>query len=171
MIFTISIIVIMIVILIYIIVIYNNLIFARNRIRQAMSNIDVLLKQRNDELGNLINVVKGYSKFEQSVLEKITRIRSGYDEDWNVKKKSEFNKEMQAQVKSLFALIENYPDIKANEQYMRLQKRITSLENQIADRREYYNWSVTNFNTRIEQFPYSIIANFFKFMQEPLFKL
>ncbi|MDY6786700.1 MAG: LemA family protein [candidate division WOR-3 bacterium] len=152
------------------ITIYNVMIFSRNRVRQSLANIDVILKQRNDEIDNLVRVVKGYSSFERDVLEKITRIRSGFDPYLDVRDKDRFNKNIETTYKQLFANVENYPDIKADEHYMRLQQRITGLENQLADRREYYNWSVTNYNTRLETFPYSIIAGIFNFRKAELFK-
>lgn len=152
------------------IAVYNVMIYSKNRVFQSLSNIDVLLKQRNDEIGNLVNVVKGYSRYEIDVLERITKIRSGFTERMSVAGKDEYNRHITEGMKSLFAVVENYPDIKADKQYLRLQERITSIENQIADRREYYNWSVTNYNTRCEQFPYAIIAQMFGFKLYELFK-
>lgn len=160
----------LIIIVIVFIAVYNVMIYSKNRVFQSLSNIDVLLKQRNDEIGNLVNVVKGYSRYEIDVLEKITKIRSGFSERMSVADKDEFNRHITEGMKSLFAVVENYPDIKADKQYLRLQERITSIENQIADRREYYNWSVTNYNTRCEQFPYAIIARMFGFKLYDLFK-
>lgn len=150
--------------------VYNAIVFVKNRVDQSYSNIDVLLKQRNDEISNLINVVKGYSSFEKEVLESVIKIRSGYSERMNIESKAKFDREVSGSVKSLFAVAEKYPELKADRQYLRLQERITSIENQIADRREYYNWCVTNYNTRIEQFPYSIIAGIFAFERKKLFR-
>ncbi len=158
------------IIIVFIITIYNLLIYSRNRVKQSLANIDVLLKQRNDEIGNLVNVVKGYSAFERETLESIVKLRTSYSPSMGVYGKDVYNKRINAGMKQLFAVVENYPNIKADKQYLRLQQRITQLENQIADRREYYNWTVTNFNTRIEQFPYSIIGNIFKFEKKILFK-
>lgn len=158
------------IVIIFFITVYNMMIFSKNRVFQSLSNIDVLLKQRNDEIGNLVNVVKGYSRYEIDVLDKITKIRSGFTERMSVAGKDEYNRHVTEGLKSLFAVVENYPDIKADKQYLRLQERITSIENQIADRREYYNWSVTNYNTRCEQFPYAIIAQMFNFKLFELFR-
>lgn len=152
------------------IILYNDLIFLKNRIFQSLSNIDVLLKQRNDELTNLIEVVKGYASYEQETLSKIIKIRSGYSDKMDVNEKSEFNNILTKETKNLFALAEKYPELNANENFLNLQKRITTIENHIADRSENYNWCVTNFNTKIEQFPYSIISSIFNFKKYPLFK-
>ncbi|MDD3803231.1 MAG: LemA family protein [bacterium] len=149
---------------------YNTLIFLKNRIFQALSNINVLLKQRNDEIPNLVEVVKHYAKFEKEVLENVTKIRSGYSENLDVQKKADYSANVSSQLKSVFALAEKYPELKADKQFLRLQERITAIENSIADRREAYNWSVTNFNTRCEQFPYVIIASMFNMNRYPLFK-
>lgn len=161
---------ILIFLLVFFITVYNMLVFSRNRVKQSFSNIDVLLKQRNDEIGNLVNVVRGYADFEKSTLKSVIRIRNSYSPGMGVYGNDVYNHRMNAGLKELFAVVENYPELKANEQFMRLQKRITQMENHISDRREYYNWSVTNYNTRREQFPYSIIASLFNFEKELLFK-
>ncbi len=170
MIITIIIIAGMIILFAFFATVYNLIVFSKNRVKQSFANIDVLLKQRNDEIGNLIEVVKGYSSFEKETLESIVKLRNSFSPGMGVYGKDVYNQKVSAGLKNMFAVVENYPDLKANEQYLRLHKRITQVENQIADRREYYNWSVTNYNTRIEQFPYSIIANLFKFKPALLFK-
>lgn len=152
------------------IILYNDIIFLKNRIFQSLSNIDVLLKQRNDEIANLIEVVKGYASYEHETLARVIKIRSGYNEDMGIKEKSDFNNALMKETKNLFALAEKYPELKANENFLNLQKRITTLENHIADRRESYNWCVTNFNTKIEQFPYNLFSSIFGFKKYPLFK-
>ncbi|MEO0280998.1 MAG: LemA family protein [candidate division WOR-3 bacterium] len=157
-------------ILILFVILYNDLIFLKNRIFQSLSNIDVLLKQRNDELTNLVEVVKGYASYEQETLKKVIKIRSGYSDDMEISEKSKFDEVVRNETKNLFALAEKYPELKANENFLNLQKRITTIENHIADRRETYNWCVTNFNTKIEQFPYNIISSVLGFKKYPLFK-
>lgn len=152
------------------VILYNDLIFLKNRIFQSLSNIDVLLKQRNDELTNLIEVVKGYASYEQDTLTKVIKIRSGYSDDMGISEKSNYDNALSKETKNLFALAEKYPELKANENFLNLQKRITTIENHIADRRENYNWCVTNFNTKIEQFPYNIVSFVFGFKKYPLFK-
>ncbi|MGE3063696.1 MAG: LemA family protein [bacterium] len=162
--------VLILIIFVFFFIFYNTLIFLKNRIFQALSNINVLLKQRNDEIPNLVEVVKHYAKFEKEVLENVTRIRSGYSENLDVQGKADYSKNVSTQLKSVFALAEKYPNLKADKQFLRLQERITALENGIADRRESYNWSVTNFNTKSEQFPYVIISSMFKMNKYPLFQ-
>ncbi|MEO0234033.1 MAG: LemA family protein [candidate division WOR-3 bacterium] len=157
-------------ILILFVILYNDLIFLKNRIFQSLSNIDVLLKQRNDELTNLVEVVKCYASYEQETLKKVIKIRSGYSDDMEISEKSKFDEVVRNETKNLFALAEKYPELKANENFLNLQKRITTIENHIADRRETYNWCVTNFNTKIEQFPYNIISSVLGFKKYPLFK-
>lgn len=157
-------------ILIIFITMYNDLVFLKNRIFQSLSNIDVLLKQRNDEIGNLIKVVKNYAIYEQETLTKIINIRSGYSENMDIKEKSIYDERITNEIKNLFALTEKYPELKANENFLNLQKRITTIENHIADRRENYNWCVTNYNIKIQQFPYNIISSLFKYNKYPLFR-
>ncbi|MEO0289093.1 MAG: LemA family protein [candidate division WOR-3 bacterium] len=161
---------ILIFILTLFVILYNDLIFLKNRIFQSLSNIDVLLKQRNDELTNLVEVVKGYAFYEQETLKKVIKIRSGYSDDMGINEKSKFDEVLSNETKNLFALAEKYPELKANENFLNLQKRITTIENHISDRRESYNWCVTNFNTKIEQFPYNIISSVLGFKKYPLFK-
>lgn len=152
-----------------IIVIYNNLVRLKNAIDKSWGDIDVLLKQRSDELANLITTVKGYMKHEQETLEMITAARTGYTSASSVAQKADAEQQMSAAEKSLFAVAENYPDLKASENFIRLQTRISELEDAIADKREFYNDAVTTYNTRIEQLPYLIIANAFSYAKKELF--
>ncbi len=151
---------------IYFTIIYNNLISLKNNAKKAWANIDVLLKQRNDELPKLIQTCKQYMQYEKETLEKITRVRQ---EAVDARLKSDMVAMGQAETTlrgalgNLFALAENYPQLKANETYAHLQKRISGLENTIADRRELYNESVTLNNIRIEQFPDVLVAKLFGF--------
>lgn len=151
---------------IYFTIIYNNLVSLKNNAKKAWANIDVLLKQRNDELPKLIQTCKQYMQYEKETLEKITRVRQ---EAVDARLKSDMVAMGQAETTlrgalgNLFALAENYPQLKANETYAHLQKRISGLENSIADRRELYNESVTLNNIRIEQFPDVLVAKLFGF--------
>jgi LemA protein len=151
---------------IYFTIIYNNLVTLKNNAKKAWANIDVLLKQRNDELPKLIETCKQYMQYEKDTLEKITRVRQ---EAVDARLKSDMVAMGQAEsmlrgaLGNLFALAENYPQLKANETYAHLQKRISGLENTIADRRELYNESVTLNNIRIEQFPDVLVAKLFGF--------
>jgi len=150
--------------------IYNSLVRLRNNIDKAWSNIDVLLKQRHDELTKLLKTVKGYMKYEQDLLQRITEARSVYMNARSVGEKANADNMMTGALKTLFAVAENYPDLKANQNFMQFQQRITDIENMIADRREFYNDSVNTFNIRIEQIPYVWIARRLGYTRREMFK-
>src|ERR1700737_3607138 len=135
---------------IYAVMIFNSLISLKNDVAKAWANIDILLKQRHDELPRLVEVCKGYMNYERDTLEKVTQARSQYQQAVSVDQKAQADQSTTSALRSLFAVAENYPQLKANENFIRLQNRITELENEIADRREYYNDSVNTFNTRIQ---------------------
>lgn len=165
--------VIVAVVVIYLIVTYNSLITIKNNVSKAWANIDVLLKQRNDELPKLIDTCKAYMAHEAQTLEKVIRARSSVDAALAAHDAQGLNVAESALTNSLgglFALAESYPDLKANQTFINLQQRITGLENQIADRREFYNDSVNINNVRIQQFPDLIVAKLFNFEQQPLLK-
>ncbi|MFH0984890.1 MAG: LemA family protein [Candidatus Omnitrophota bacterium] len=143
----------------YFVGIYNGLIQVRNNADKAWANIDVLLKQRHDELPKLIETCKGYMKYEQSVLEKITQARTAFMSATSIEDKTKAENQLAAGLKTLFAVSENYPDLKANASFLQLQTRISGLENEIADRREFFNESVNVYNIRIQQFPDVLLAN------------
>jgi LemA protein len=154
----------------YVIGIYNSLIGLRNDISKAWANIDVLLKQRNDEIPNLISTVKGYMEYESRVVEGVAKARSISLRAESVGEKAAYNELISGALKDLFAVVEDYPDLKANEGFLKLQKRITGLENEIADRREFYNDAVTIFNTRIETYPDKLVADGMRLKRRPLFR-
>ncbi len=151
---------------VYTVVTYNNLVMIKHNVSKAWSNIDVLLKQRHDELPKLVETCKQYMKFEQETLEKVMSARSQVfqaRESQNIGALGVAEGELRAGLGKLFAVAENYPDLKANENFKHLQGRISNLENSIADRREFYNDSVNVNNVRIEQFPDLVIAGLFDF--------
>src|SRR6184192_3026442 len=121
---------------IYLVTIFNSLVALKNDIDKAWANIDVLLKQRHDELTKLLDVCKGYMDYERDTLLRITQARSQYQQAVNMDQKAEADQSMTTALRGFFAVAENYPDLKANNNFLQLQKRITELENQIADRRE-----------------------------------
>jgi LemA protein len=143
----------------YLLTLYNGLIAVKNNVDKAWANIDVLLKQRHDELPNLVEVCKGYMKYEGDTFQRITQARSAYSQATTVDQKVEASAGLSSAVGRLIATAENYPELKANNDFMQLQTRISQLESQIADRREFYNDSVNTFNTRIQEMPDAIIAN------------
>ncbi|MBU1198123.1 LemA family protein [Candidatus Micrarchaeota archaeon] len=157
-------------IVLWIIIIYNGLVMLKNNIQKAWANIDVLLKQRSSEVPNLVSIVKGYMKYEKEVFTRITEARAATTQATSIQEKARANGMMTQALKSLFAVAENYPKLKAGENFLKLQKRITELENMIADRREFFNDSVTAYNIRIQQIPDTFIARFLKYEKETLFE-
>jgi LemA protein len=160
--------------LIYFIVLYNGLVALRESVRQAWANIDVLLKQRHDELPKLIETCKLYLQYEQETLEKVMRARAAVSSasqrrDMNALAGAE--QELRSSIGQLYAVAERYPDLKANESFQQLQGRITALETAIADRREYYNEEVRLNNTRLAQFPAVLVAQKCGFAPAQLLKI
>lgn len=162
---------ILIVIAVYAITIYNSLVQIKHNVSKAWANIDVLLKQRHDELPKLVETCRQYMKFEQDTLTRVIEARSKVftaREAQNIPALGQAEGGLRAALGSLFALAESYPDLKANQTFQQLQTRISSLENAIADRREFYNESVNVNNVRIEQFPDVIIARLLNFREAQL---
>ncbi len=158
-------------VVLYVIVIYNGFVAMKNGIDRDWSNIDVMLKQRYDELPKLIKVCEGYMQHEKQTLEAVIKARA------DVGKASGENQKMAAQnalsetLKSLFMVTERYPELKADKGFRQLANRITELEDQIADRRELVNAAVTIYNTRLDQFPDMIVARLFNFTPRGLWKI
>jgi len=160
-----------IVMLVYVISLYNSLVQLKHAVAKAWANIDVLLKQRHDELPKLVEVCKQYKQFEQATLERVIAARSRVQvarEGQDIAALGPAEGALRASLGGLFAVAEAYPELKANEHFMQLQTRITGLENGIADRRELYNESVNIYNVRIEQFPAALIANMINYTAKPL---
>jgi len=153
-----------------ILIIYNNFIRLKNNIDKSLANIDVLLKQRTNEIPNLVKVVQGYMKHEKEVLESLTKARSFLINSNTLSQKAAADNAITGLVKSIFAIAENYPDLKAGENFLKLQRRITGLENELADRREFYNDSVTIYNIRIQSIPDLIVARMMHLNKIDLFK-
>lgn len=150
----------------YLITLYNNLVALKHRVAQAWANIDVALKQRHDELPKLVATCREYMRHEQETLERVISARNSVAaarEQQDIPSLGLAETSLRAGLGKLFALAEEYPDLKANESFQHLQGRITGLENTIADRRELYNDVVNQNNTRIEQVPDVFIARFFNF--------
>lgn len=158
---------------VYLVTLYNSLVTVKNGVSKAWANIDVLLKQRHDELPKLVDTCKQYMQHEQATLEKVIAARSQVSaarEAHNVSALGTAEGALRSGLGQLFALAENYPDLKANEQFLHLQSRISGLENAIADRREFYNESVNINNVAIEQFPGVLLARWFSFKAFELLK-
>src|SRR5207237_967133 len=155
-----------ILVLVYLVMIYNNLVQVKHNVSKAWANIDVLLKQRHDELPKLVETCKQYMKFEQATLEKVIEARSrvfSARESQDIRALGAAESGLRTSVGNLFAVAEQYPDLKTNQTFQQLQSRISGLENAIADRREFYNESANINNVRVEQFPDTIVAGMFNF--------
>jgi len=156
----------MVVLAVYGVMIYNSLVQVKHNVSKAWANIDVLLKQRHDEIPKLVEVCKQYRQFEQDTLQRVIEARSRVfhaSQSQNMPALGQAETALRAGLANLYAVAEAYPELKTNEQFMNLQTRISALENAIADRREFYNESVNINNVRIEQFPDVIIAGMFNF--------
>ena len=152
--------------IVYLIMLYNSLVQVKHNVSKAWANIDVLLKQRHDELPKLVETCKQYMKFEQDTLQKVIEARSRVSsarESQDIPALGAAEAGLRASVGNLFALAEQYPDLKTNQTFLQLQSRISGLENAIADRREFYNESANINNVRIEQFPDALVARTFNF--------
>lgn len=152
--------------LVYLVMIYNNLVRLKHNVDKAWANIDVILKQRHDELPKLVTVCQEYMGYEKSALEDIVKARSAVasaQQQQNMQQLGAAETQLRLGLGNLFALAEEYPDLKANDSFQHLQSRISGLEDDIADRRELYNDSVNLNNVRIEQFPDVIVARMFNF--------
>ena len=156
--------------IIYFVSVYNGLIMLSKNIDKAWANIDVILKQRHDEIPKLVKVCEGYMKFEKDTLTQITRARTAAMQAKTVEASSKAEGHLSGLLGSLFAVAENYPELKANQNFMQLQKRVSYLESQIADRREFYNESVNRYNIRIAQIPDVFVARMLNYQSRQLFK-
>ncbi len=153
----------------YFAIVYNGLVSLRENVGRAWANIDVILKQRFDELPKLISVCEGYAKYERATIERIVTARSHFQKAGTVEEKAAASKELSRGLSGIFALAEAYPELGSNEQFVRLQKRISHLEETLSDRRELYNDTVNNLNVRIQQFPDLLVARMLEYDRVQLF--
>ena len=150
---------------------YNNLVTLRMRVKNAWAQIDTQLKRRFDLIPNLVETVKGYAAHEEGTLEKVIAARNAYTSATTVDEKAEANNQLNNTLKSIFALSESYPDLKANQNFMALQTELTGTEDKIAYSRQFYNDTVQMYNTAIMKFPANLIAGMFGFKEESFFKI
>ena len=155
----------------YALSIYNSLVALKNNISRSWANIDVLLKQRHDELPKLTKVCEGYMQHERAVFDKLSEARGALSGIKTVAQRADAENQLTRALGQFFAVAEAYPDLKANQSFLQLQNRISDLENQIADRREYYNDTVTTFNTRLQQIPDTFVAGWLSLQPAELFKV
>lgn len=154
-----------------VIVIYNAFVRLRQRVKEAWSDIDVQLKRRYDLIPNLIETVKGYARHEEGVFEKVTEARTRAMGAQNPKEKGEAENMLAGTLKTLFAVSENYPELKANVNFLELQRELSDTENKIQAARRFYNGNVMEMNTKVESFPSNIVASMFGFKQEEFFEI
>mgnify|MGYP002762154808 CR=1 FL=1 len=154
----------------YIVVIYNGLIRLRKNIDESMGNIDVLLKQRSEEIPNLVDTEQEYMSYERETLQKITSQRTEVQNASTPKQKAEADQQMRSMLGNLFAVAEDYPELKSNQQFQKVQQRISDIQDKISSRREFYNDSVTTYNTRINQIPYNIVASLLGYTEKEVFE-
>ena len=169
-IFYIIIFIIILFIVITIIKIYNDLVKLKNRVKNSFAQIDVQLKRRNDLIPNLVETVKGYASHEKGVFEEVTKARSNVINASGVKETSQADNQLTSALKSLFAVAENYPELKANTNFQELQKQLDETENKIAYARQFYNDVVMMYNNKRETFPSNLIANLFNFEEADFFE-
>ena len=152
--------------------VYNNLIRLRNSVTRAWSNIDVLLEKRYELIPNLVRIVRGYAQYEKTVLADLARMRASWDDikGSGMKDKMDTSNDMTATLKTLFARAENYPDLKADKEFVEVQNELAEIENEIADSREFYNDSVKIYNTSIAVVPYSMFARLLGYGALPYFE-
>ena len=160
---------VLVLLVIIVINIYNNLVRLRQKVRNSWSQIDVQLQRRFDLIPNLVDTVKGYLKHESDVLTKVTELRTSWANAASVKEKAELDGELSNTLKTIMAVSENYPDLKANQNFSELQQELQNTENKIAFSRQFYNDTVTMYNTKLEVVPSNIIASLFGFKPEELF--
>lgn len=155
--------------ILWLIISYNRFVSIRNQVNNAWAQIDVQLKRRTDLIPNLINTVKGYAKHERETLDSVTKARSALMDAQSPKENAEADNMLTGALKSLFAVSEAYPDLKANQNFLQLQEELTGTENKIAYARQYYNDRVMQYNTRRESFPSNVTANIFNFGPKEMF--
>ncbi len=150
---------------------YNSLIKSKLKTKNAWSQIDILLQKRYELIPNLVEIVKGYAKHESTVLENIVKLRLNRDNTSNIGTKLEVEKEMSDSIKYIMAIAESYPELKANQNFLALQNELSELESKIAFARQFFNDTVTIYNTKIEVFPSNLFAKLFGFQEVDLFQM
>lgn len=167
---TIIIVILIIIVVATIIHMYNNLVGLRNRVKNSYSQIDVQLKRRNDLIPNLVETVKGYASHEKGVLEEVTKARTSVMNASSIEESSTANNQLTGALKSLFAVAENYPELKANSNFQQLQTELSDTEDKISYARQFYNDVVLKYNNACQQFPSNLLAGLFGFKEENFFE-
>lgn len=164
-------IIIAVIVVLWIVVAYNSLVTLRTRSSEAWADIDVQLKRRYNLIPNLVNSVKAYASHEKGTLEKVTQARTMAMGAGTIREHGKAENMLTGALKSLFAVSESYPDLKANENFLELQRELSDTENKIQASRRFYNTNVRDLNIKVESFPSNVIANMFKFVKKEFFEL
>ena len=159
------------VLVLYVVMLFNSLVNLRNRVSEAWSDIDVQLKRRYDLIPNLINTVKGYATHESGVFEKVTAARANAMQAGSAADKAQAENMLSDTLKSLFAVAEAYPDLKANQNFLELQRELSDTENKIQASRRFYNGNVLSLNNKIDMFPSNVVAGIFNFAKREFFEV
>ena len=162
--------IIIVAIITVVISIYNSLVQSRNKVKNSWSQIEVQLQRRFDLIPNLVETVKGYMKHEEETLTKVTELRTSWAKASSINEKAELDNKLSDVLKTIMAVSENYPDLKANQNFLNLEQELKETENKISYARQFYNDSVTIYNTKTETIPTNIIASLFGFKAEELYK-
>ena len=163
-------IIIIAIVIIWLISGYNNFVALKNRVKEAFATMDVYLKKRWDLIPNLVETVKGYAKHESETLENVTKLRSGSYDSLSDNEKVDVNNQLTAGIRQLLDVAENYPDLKANQNFMNLSEELSKIEADIANSRKYYNATVRELNNKVQMFPSNIIAKIFGFKEANMFE-
>ena len=158
------------IIIIYGLITYNGLVKSNNYVKEAFSTMDIYLKKRWDLIPNLVEIVKGYANHEKETIEKIVTLRTNTYENMTIDKKINVNEQLTQDISKIMAISENYPDLKASQNFIELSRDLTKIEDEIANSRKYYNGTVRIFNNKIQMFPSNIIANLFGFHTANMFE-
>ena len=161
---------IIVILLVYLFITYNNLVKTNNIVKEAFSTMDIYLKKRWDLIPNLVEIVKGYAKHEQDTFMQITNLRANTYDKMTMNKKIDVNEQLTQEIIKIMAVSENYPELKASDNFLQLSRTLTKIEDDIANSRKYYNGSVRILNTKIQMFPSNIVANMFGFKQASMFE-
>jgi len=167
---TIVLVIVIIFLVVTVVHMYNNLVGLRNRVKNSYAQIDVQLKRRNDLIPNLVETVKGYAAHEKGVLEEVTKARTGVMNANSIEETSAADNQLTSALKTLFAVAENYPDLKANSNFQQLQTELSDTEDKISYARQFYNDVVLKYNNACQQFPSSMLAKLFGFEEESFFE-
>ncbi len=162
--------VILAILVFYVLGTYNSLVRMRNRVEEGFSTMDVYLKKRWDLIPNLVETVKGYAKHEKSTLKEVVELRNSAYDGASINDKIDMNNKLSQGITKLMALAENYPDLKANQNFMDLSDELSKIEEDIANARKYYNGTVRNMNDKVQMFPSNIVAGMFGFKNYPMFE-